>query len=131
MPNSGLQKVFFQLLTTTLVLLIADYLMQSVNFDQAWVAIVTAIVLAILNVFLKPLLVLLTIPATLITLGLFLLVINAAILLIAAEIVPGFHVQSFWSAVLLSLFISLANGFILGNIRVQRHHIDNDEHFPQ
>ncbi len=127
MPNSTLQKLFFQLLTTTLVLLIADYLMESVRFDQAWVAIITAIVLAGLNAFLKPLLIILTIPATLVTLGLFLLVINAAILLIAAEIVPGFHIASFWSAVILSLLISMANGFILGNIRVERHRIDNND----
>lgn len=129
MSNSGLQKIFFQLITTTLVLLLADYLMQSVRFDQAWVAIVTAVVLGILNTFLKPLLVILTIPATLITLGLFLLIINAAILLIAAEIVPGFHIESFWSAVLLSLLISLANGFIMGSIRVERHKMDENNDF--
>jgi len=130
MANSKLQRLFFQLITTTLVLLIADYLMDSIGFDQGWVAIITAIVLAVLNAFLKPLLVLLTIPATLLTLGLFLLVINAAIILIAAEIVPGFHVASFWSAVWLSLLISIANGFILGNIRVERHNINNGNDFP-
>ncbi len=118
--------MFLQLITTTLVLLIADYLMESVFFEQAWVAIITAFVLGLLNAFLKPLLVLLTIPATLLTLGIFLLVINAAILLIAAEIVPGFHIASFGSAVLLSIFISMANGFILGNIRVERHRIDQE-----
>jgi len=63
----------------------------------------------------------------LITLGLFLLVINAAILLIATEIVPGFYIHSFWSAVLLSLFISFANGLILGNIKVERQGMDNNE----
>lgn len=127
MTNIGVPKILLQLLTTTLALLIGDYLMKNVYFDQAWVAIVTAFVLGLLNVFLKPLLIILTIPATLLTLGLFLLVINAAMLLIAAEIVPGFHIESFWSAVLLSLFISLANGFIMGNIRVERQRMDNDD----
>lgn len=126
MPNSKLQRLLFQLITTSLVLLLADYLMSSVRFEPAWTAIVTAIVLALLNAFLKPLLVLLTIPATILTLGLFLLAINASILLIASEIVPGFHIDSFWSAVWLSLFISLANSFILGNIRIERHRIDRD-----
>jgi len=76
MSNKGVPKILLQLLTTTLALLIGDYLMKSVigdylmksvYFDKAWVAIITAFVLGLLNAFLKPLLILLTIPATLIT----------------------------------------------------------------
>ncbi len=117
-------KPILQILSTSLTLLVGDYLMDSIYFDQPWVAIVTAIVLALLNLFLKPLLVMLTIPATILTLGLFLLVINAAILMIAGQLVPGFHIASFWSAVLLALFISLVNSLLGGNIKVERHRID-------
>jgi putative membrane protein len=100
---------------------VADYLMDSVRFEKSWVAIVTAIVLALLNTFVKPLLVLLTLPATILTLGLFMLVINAAMILLAREIVPGFSVDGFWYALLLSLFLSLVNGIFNGRVIIKRH----------
>ena len=113
-----LKRTLLQLISTSVTLLVADYLMDSVHFDQPWVAIITAIVLALLNAFLKPVLVLLTIPATVFTLGLFLLVINAAILMIADQLVDGFYIDGFWSAILLAIFISLVNGLLGGNVRV-------------
>ena len=115
------KSTILQLLSTSVTLLVADYLMDSIHFEQPWVAIITAIVLALLNAFLKPLLVLLTIPATVFTLGLFLLVINASILMIADQLVDGFVIDSFWSAALLSIFISLVNGLLGGNVKVVKH----------
>lgn len=111
---------------TALTLLVADYLMDGVHFDEPWVAIVTALVIALLNAFLKPLLVMLTLPVTVFTLGIFLLVINAAILLIAGEIVPGFKLGGFWSAFWLSIFISLVNTLFGGNTRIERIDRNND-----
>lgn len=122
-----LKKTLLQVLSTALTLIVGDYLMSSVRFDEPWVAIITALVLALLNIFLKPLLVLLTIPATVLTLGLFLLVINAAMLMIADQIVDGFTMDSFWSAVLLSIFISMVNGLLGGNVRVARVRSGTDE----
>ncbi|MFN5622155.1 MAG: phage holin family protein, partial [Flavobacteriales bacterium] len=116
-PQDRLKTTLLQLISTSVTLLVADYLMDSIRFDQPWVAIVTAIVLALLNAFLKPLLVLLTIPATVFTLGLFLLVINAAILMIADQIVDGFFIDGFWAAILLAIFISLVNGLLGGNVK--------------
>lgn len=124
--QAQLKVTLLQLISTSVTLLVADYLMDSIRFEQPWVAIVTAIVLALLNAFLKPLLVLLTIPATVFTLGLFLLVINAAILMIADQIVDGFYVDGFWAAVLLALFISLVNSLLGGNVRVVRHSGEDD-----
>ena len=121
-----LKRTLLQVLSTALTLLIGDYLMDSVHFDRPWVAVITALILAVLNTFLKPLLVVLTIPATMLTLGLFLLVINAAMLMIADQIVPGFMIESFWSAFLLALLISLVNGLLGGNVRVERHKPDQD-----
>ena len=121
-----LKRTLLQLISTSVTLLVADYLMDSVHFDQPWVAIITAIVLALLNAFLKPLLVLLTIPATVFTLGLFLLVINAAILMIADQIVDGFYIDGFWSAILLAIFISLVNGLLGGNVKVVKHSGGNE-----
>lgn len=125
--SSHIKNTLLKVLSTSLTLIIGDYLMDSVRFEQPWVAIVTALVLALLNTFLKPLLVILTIPATVLTLGLFLLVINAAMLMIADQIVDGFTMDSFWSAVLLSIFISLVNGLLGGNVRVERTRIDRDD----
>ena len=124
MENAQNIKPILQILSTSLTLLVGDYLMDSIYFDQPWVAIVTAVVLALLNLFLKPLLVLLTIPATILTLGLFLLVINAAILMIAGQLVPGFHIATFWSAVLLALFISLVNSILGGNVRIEKQRME-------
>ena len=130
MPRQDrLKTTLLQLISTSVALLVADYLMDSIRFDQPWVAIITAVVLALLNTFLKPLLVLLTIPATLFTLGVFLLVINAAILMIADQLVEGFVIEGFWSAVLLTIFISLVNGLLGGNVQVVKHsqHDELDE----
>ena len=121
-----LKTALLQLISTSVTLLVADYLMDSIRFDQPWVAIVTAIVLALLNAFLKPLLVLLTIPATIFTLGLFLLFINAAILMIADQLVDGFVIDGLWAAILLAIFISLVNGLLGGNVKVMKHSGGNE-----
>jgi putative membrane protein len=122
--QNGIPKPVLQILSTSLTLLIGDYLMDSVHFDEPWVAIVTALILALLNAFVKPVLVMMTIPATILTLGLFLLVINAAMLMVADQIVPGFEIHTFWSAILLAIFISLVNGLLGGNVRVERHRME-------
>ena len=114
-------RITFQMMVTALGLIIGDYMMDGVRFDQNWKALVTALVLAVLNTFLKPLLVLLTIPATLFTFGLFLLVINVVILLIAKELVPGFYLAGFWSAFWLSLLISFISTLSGSRVQVHKH----------
>jgi putative membrane protein len=113
-------------MVSALALIIGDYLMDGVRFDQTWIALITAVVIALLNAFLKPLLVVLTIPATVFTFGLFLLVINAVILLIAREIVPGFHIAGFWTAILLAILISMINALLGGKVRVEVHKDRNE-----
>ncbi|MFY7971479.1 MAG: phage holin family protein [Flavobacteriales bacterium] len=120
-------RATFQMMVTALGLIIGDYLMDGVRFDQNWKALVTAIVLAVLNTFLKPLLVLLTIPATLFTFGLFLLVINAIILLIAGELVPGFYIAGFWSAFWLSLLISAISTLAGANVQIRKYKDPDEE----
>src|SRR6186713_1505348 len=85
-----------KLVTTSLAIIIVAYMLPGVKVESALSAIGIAIVLAILNFFVKPLLVLLTLPITILTLGLFLIVVNALIILLAAEIVPGFAIDGFW-----------------------------------
>jgi putative membrane protein len=90
------------------------YLLPGVSVETYLTAIWVAIVLALLNGFLKPLLVILTIPVTVVTLGLFLLVINAAIILLADNFVDGFVVNGFWWALLFSLVLSVITSVMEG-----------------
>jgi len=98
-------------LISTLVIIIASYLLPGVHVENFWTALVVAVVLGILNLFLKPLLILLTLPVTIVTFGLFLLVINALLILLTGSIVPGFTVDGFWWALLFSVLLSIINLF--------------------
>ncbi len=80
--------------------------------NNIFTAVIVALVLAVLDAVVKPLLILLTLPATILTLGLFLFVINAGIILIDAHFVHGFKVDSFWHAMLFSILLSFFNSFV-------------------
>lgn len=79
-------------------LLALPYLMHSVSVTSIGAALVAALVLGLVNTLVKPILVLLTLPVSVLTLGLFILVINALLFWLVAEVVEGFHVAGFWSA---------------------------------
>ncbi len=99
--------ILIRILITALLVVVIAYFMPGVVVDSYVTAIIVAIVLALLNIFIKPLLILLTLPVTIITFGLFLLVINALIILLCTELVTGFEVRSFWIALLFSMVLSL------------------------
>ncbi len=101
-----------KLLLTSVAILIAGYFLPGIHVDSFWTALVVALVLSFLNVFLKPLMVLLTIPFTVITFGLFLLVINAVIILIASSWVNGFKVDGFWWAMIFSIILSFISSLL-------------------
>ena len=96
-----------KLLLSALAVMLVAYLLPGVNVENFWVALLVAAVLALLNVTLKPLLIVLTIPVTLITLGLFLLVINALMILLVDAFISGFMVSNFWWALAFSLILSI------------------------
>ncbi len=121
-----LKKFILNIMVTALALLLGDYLMDNVSFSENWIALVAAFILALLNMVLKPLLIILTIPATIVTLGLFLLVINTVMLMIADQLVEGFEIRTFWAAFFLSLFISFMNAIINGNVRVERTRMNRE-----
>ena len=106
-------KFLLNLLVTAVIVIITAYLLPGVHVRDFLSAIIVAFVLALLNGFLKPLLVILTIPITIFTFGLFLLVINAIIILLAGSLVTGFYVEGFWWALLFSLIMSLIS-YVLG-----------------
>ena len=95
------------LITTILIVVIANFL-PGVSVDNFTTSLIVAVVLGLLNTFLKPFLVFLTIPVTLITLGLFLLVINAVIIMLGDYFVDGFHVSGFWSAFFFSIILTFS-----------------------
>lgn len=102
-------NIFLKWLANAIVIMIAAYILSGVHVENLWTALVVALVLGILNVLVKPVLILLTLPLTIVTFGLFLLVINAFVVVLAAHIVPGFTVDNFWWALLFSLLVSLIN----------------------
>ena len=100
-------KFFLKVLVSALAVFITAYLLPGVSVDPFTTAIVVAFVLAVLNALLRPVLIILTIPVTVMSLGLFLLVINAFIIQIAAYVVRGFSVSNFWWALLFSVILSV------------------------
>jgi putative membrane protein len=110
-------NLIIRLLVNGLAVFITSLLLPGVHVETMLNAIIVAAVLAVLNFFLKPLLIILTIPVTLVTFGLFLLVINALIILLAAKIVPGFKVDNFWWALLFSIVLSVINSFFEASAR--------------
>lgn len=103
------------IVTAGLVFGIAHFL-PGVHVAGVATAMVVAIVLGLLNIFIKPIMVLLTLPFTIVTLGLFLLVVNAIIILLCTKIVGGFTVDSFWIAMIFSVVLSLSQSMIFSII---------------
>jgi putative membrane protein len=105
-------NLLMRIIVTSIVAFGLSYILQGIKFDSFWTAIVVAIVLAVLNAIVKPLLILFTLPITLFTFGLFLFVINALIILLAEKLVSGFTVDGFWWALLFSLLLSLLTSLL-------------------
>ncbi|GAB3528042.1 phage holin family protein [Pontibacter brevis] len=104
--------LIIKLLIVVAAALFSSYLLPGVHIAGFMSAVILAIVLAILNTIVRPILVFLTIPVTILTLGLFLLVINALIILLAGAIVPGFTVDGFLWALLFSLVMSVTTAVL-------------------
>lgn len=96
-----------KILLTAVAVLVIAYLLPGVNVDDYGTAIWVAFIVGILFSILKPILVILTLPVTILTLGLFLFVINAAMILLVNNWVDGFSVSGFWTALLFSILLSL------------------------
>lgn len=100
---------------------------QGLSIDTPMTLVVAAVLLGIVNAFIRPLLILLTLPFTVVTLGLFLLVVNAAMLALVAALLPGMHVAGFWAAFWGALLVSIVSwiGSMLfgpkGRIEVRVH----------
>jgi putative membrane protein len=106
-----------------LALILISKVIKGIEVDTILAAFVAGAVLGVINAVLRPILILLTLPITILTLGLFALVINGFMLYIAGTIVKGFHVSGFWPSVFGALFLSLiswiANAFISDRGRIE------------
>lgn len=111
MPNS-LTRFVLHWLVTSLSLWAASSVFRGLHFADAQALVIAALVLGFANAIVRPLLILLTLPLTVLTLGFFLLVVNAVMLLLVSSVVTGFSVDSFWTAFFASIFIALASFFI-------------------
>ena len=100
-------KFLTQIIVSALAVIVSSLILPGIHIEGVLTAVIVAAVLAFLNTILKPALILLTLPITIFTLGFFLLVINALIILLTAKLVPGFTVGGFWSALLFSLILTL------------------------
>jgi putative membrane protein len=100
-------KVLIRIIITSVLVLLIAHFMTGVHVADFVTALIVAVVLGLLNIFIKPILVILTLPVTILTLGLFLLVINALIILLCTKIVGGFSVDTFWTALLFSVVLSI------------------------
>lgn len=108
-PYSGPLGFIAQMVVMALATVLAAYIMPGVHIDTFWAAILTAAVIALLNNFIRPILIVLTLPFTIVTMGFFLLIINACIILLASKLVSQFHVDGFLNALLFSLLLTAIN----------------------
>jgi putative membrane protein len=100
-------KIFMHWVLSALAIGIAAYILPGIGVAGVIPALVLALVLAAINTFIKPVLALLTLPLSIMTLGLFSLVLNTLLIMLAAAIVPGVTVASFWSALLFGIILAL------------------------
>ena len=100
---------FIRWLVSAFAVLITSYLLPGVRVSGFFAALMTALVLGLINAVIKPILLLLTLPLNILTLGLFTLVINALLIMLTSAIVPGFAVAGFWWALLFSLVLAVIN----------------------
>lgn len=108
-------KFITRWLIATVAIVLVSYLLPGVILKGFWTAVIVALVLGLINLIVKPILIILTLPINILTLGLFTLVINALMILLCSAIVDGFLVPSFWTALIFGVILSIIN-FILGKL---------------
>lgn len=114
MESKRIARYIVKLLGTAIAVWVADWVLDGIQVDSMWWAIVVSFVLGLLNTFIKPFLQLISIPFILISFGIFLVVINAVLLIATSELVPDHHfvVTGFWPAIWGSIIISIVSGLL-------------------
>lgn len=120
-----------RLLLLSIAVMVGAWLLPGIEVESFWAVFWTAIVISLLNNLIRPVLIVITLPATVVTLGLFLFVVNAVIILMASAMVSGFHVDSFGSALLFSLVLMGVNYLLeLPNKYLDRKPLEQQQQPP-
>jgi len=106
----------------SLAILITAYILPGVSINGLLTALVLAVVLAVINIFLRPVILLLTLPLTIVTLGVSVLVVNTLLIILASYLVPGFNVNNFWWAFLFSVVLTAVNWVLQGSSKRKNIH---------
>jgi putative membrane protein len=112
-------NLILRLLLNAVAVLVLANILSGIYVDGYASAIIVALVLSILNLLVKPILVIFTLPVTIITLGLFLLVINGIIILLADEFIDGFSVENIWWAILFSVLLSILQSILQSFLKTE------------
>ncbi len=105
-------SILINWLVSAFAILVTAYILPGVQVQSLGAALVAEVVLGVINAFIKPILIIFTLPINILTLGLFTFVINAFVIILTANLVSGFKVDGFWWALLFSIILSLINSFL-------------------
>lgn len=105
-------KLLIKWIVLTASILFVSYLLDGIKVDNFLTALLAAAALGILNAILRPLLIILTLPINVLTFGIFTFIINAGLLMLVSELIAGFHVSGFWTAIIGSILISITSGLL-------------------
>lgn len=105
-------RLIIRILVTAFIVVALSNFLPGTHIDSYYTGITVAIIIGLMNIFVKPILVILTLPVTIFTFGLFLLVINALIILLSSALITGFLVDGFWWAFLFSILLSFCQSIL-------------------
>ncbi|RJR42932.1 MAG: phage holin family protein [Desulfobacteraceae bacterium] len=120
-------SIFVRWIILTASILVASYLIEGIEVKGFFSAFLAAAVLGFLNAFFRPILLILTLPINILSMGLFTFVLNGFLLMMASGVIAGFHVRGFWSAVFGSLLISIVNWFLSSFLASRRKSVREEE----
>ena len=112
-----MKEIILKLLLTTFAVFVLSHFLSGATIDNLNTALTVSIILGLLQVFIKPIIEIVTLPITIITLGLFLSIINTILLLITDFLMEGFHLSGFWTALLFSWLLSMSQSFLFSFLK--------------
>ncbi|MEI6377950.1 MAG: phage holin family protein [bacterium] len=126
-----MKEFLIRWLITTLAVMGATHLIPGISYNSTGTLIGAALLLGIINALIRPVLLLLSLPFIIITMGFFILVINALLLLFVSAVIPGFHVEGFWNALLAGIVIGIISWILSSFFRSSDGHVYPVTHHPQ
>lgn len=126
-----MKEFLIRWLIITLAVMGASHIISGISYNSTGVLIGAALLLGIINALIRPVLLLLSLPFIIITMGFFILVINALLLLFVSAVIPGFHVDGFWSALFAGIVIGIISWILSSFFRSSDGHVYPVTHHPQ